>query len=189
MWTYQKHRKGSEKSLNITSDFHTGAVLLDRSMKTTGGGEDSGRGAVAVVQLGTVQLTITAELQIGRRHPSDGELSLFARTLYQERRLRDRLFSLTSFGEPTWDILLDLFASEAEGKRVSIGSACLAAAVPATTGLRYIRRMEQEGLIRRSAGADRRVAHLYLTDTARQKLEVVLTRLLEEFAAAEPTVS
>ena len=73
-----------------------------------------------------------------------------ARRLYQERRLRDASFGLPDlFAEPAWDILLDLFHAEHAGKRISVTSACLAAAVPQTTALRWVSMMERMGLIER----------------------------------------
>ena len=38
-----------------------------------------------------------------------------ARTLYAERRRRDRTFPVDIFGEPSWDILLDLFVAREKG--------------------------------------------------------------------------
>jgi hypothetical protein len=44
------------------------------------------------------------------------ELGAFARLLHRERRTRDAYMSEGLFGEPAWDILLDLFACQAEGR-------------------------------------------------------------------------
>ena len=68
-----------------------------------------------------------------------------AKRLLRERRLRERIFEGTEFGEPAWDILLNLYIAHHEGKLVSVSSLCVAAAVPATTALRWISTMEAQG--------------------------------------------
>jgi DNA-binding MarR family transcriptional regulator len=74
-----------------------------------------------------------------------------------------------------WDVLLDLYASEAEGKRITISSACIAAAVPPTTALRVIKALEEAGSIERYRfGQDARRVHVRLTATARIRLAAYL---------------
>lgn len=63
------------------------------------------------------------------------------------RRARSRFFEDDLFADPAWDILLDLFAAELTQRRVSVSSACIAAAVPATTAIRWISRLVREGLL------------------------------------------
>ena len=107
-------------------------------------------------------------------------LAEFARCLYESRRLRDGLFPPRLFGEPAWDILLDLFAAETEGEPVDVSSACVAAAVPQTTALRYVSRLEAIGLVRRAAVAtDRRRSKLHLTAVGRVTVESVLAELCD----------
>jgi DNA-binding transcriptional ArsR family regulator len=72
-----------------------------------------------------------------------------ARMLYAERRRRDRSFPADIFGEPSWDILLDLFVARGEGRRVPTTSACIGAHVPPTTALRWLRLLEGHGLVER----------------------------------------
>ena len=69
------------------------------------------------------------------------------RSVISARRARTRYFAADLFADPSWDILLDLFAAELSQTRVSVSSACIAANVPATTALRWIRRLVEEGLI------------------------------------------
>lgn len=90
------------------------------------------------------------------------------RAAIRSRRLRDAEFGAGWFEEPAWDMLLDLFAAEMEGTRVSVSSLCIAAAVAPTTALRWIGKMTGAGLlIRRNDAKDRRRAFMSLTDTAR----------------------
>lgn len=65
------------------------------------------------------------------------------------RRLRERFFPADLFADPAWDILLDLAAAEREGVRVSVSSLCIAASVPTTTGLRWIKAMVDRGMLQR----------------------------------------
>lgn len=86
------------------------------------------------------------------------------RAALRARRLRDGFFGEGLFEEPAWDMLLDLFAAELEGARVSVSSLCIAAAVAPTTALRWIVRMTDEGLFeRRPDPRDRRRAFMALS--------------------------
>ncbi len=77
------------------------------------------------------------------------------------RRLRERFFPADLFADPAWDILLDLAAAQREGIRVSVSSLCIAAAVPTTTGLRWIKAMVDRGmLVREPDPADARRAFI-----------------------------
>lgn len=76
----------------------------------------------------------------------------WARRIYRNRRARGGIFGdETLFGEPAWDILLDLFIAAKELKRVPVTSACIGAAVPTTTALRWLSVLEERGLIVREA--------------------------------------
>jgi hypothetical protein len=121
--------------------------------------------SVASFVVDCTRFTISAE-PLG----AETSLGIVARAMYHERRVRDHATGLPLFGEPAWDILLDLFASEAEGKAVSISSACLASSVPMTTALRWVARLEREGLIGRSATGDRRRINLHLTSAGRERM-------------------
>ena len=114
-----------------------------------------------------------------RRTPAGSRLGILARRLHRERRLRDDFLSEGLFGEPAWDILLDLFACEAEGRTVRVNSACIGAAVPASTALRYLSELERRGLIERSRDeVDRRGQYVQLTKEAHQHMVRLLERML-----------
>ncbi len=100
----------------------------------------------------------------------EGEL-FSAKWLYMFRRKRDDLFGPLTFGEPAWDMLLDLYHAEQQGKTVSITSACIAASVPSTTALRWINALVAQGYLHRQPDpADGRRAFLSLTIASREKL-------------------
>lgn len=73
------------------------------------------------------------------------------RSVIRARRLRSRFFPEELFADPAWDMLLDLFQAEIGQLRVPVSSLCIAAAVPATTALRWLRTMTERGLFVRSA--------------------------------------
>jgi len=71
------------------------------------------------------------------------------RWLINARRERARYLSSELFADPAWDILLDLLEAELSSQRVPVSSLCIAAGVPATTGLRWINNMVKAGLLLR----------------------------------------
>jgi hypothetical protein len=78
-----------------------------------------------------------------------------ARNVYNHRRLRAKVFDDPDlFGEPAWDLLLDLFVAAREGKRLPVTSACIGASVPTTTALRWIAMLESRGLVVRENDAN-----------------------------------
>jgi DNA-binding MarR family transcriptional regulator len=67
--------------------------------------------------------------------------------------------------------MLDLLAAYLEGRRVSVSSLCIAAAVPATTALRYINQLERKGIcVRHGDPEDRRRVFIDLAEEPRQAL-------------------
>ena len=79
-----------------------------------------------------------------------------AELMYQERRSRDRLFGTDLFGEAAWDMLLDLYIHRGRGALVPVSSACIGAAVPPSTALRCLGKLESRGLVVRRADVDDR---------------------------------
>ena len=73
------------------------------------------------------------------------------RTVIRARRLRSRYFEEGMFADPAWDMLLDLLQAEISQLRVPVSSLCIAAAVPATTALRWLKTMTQQGIFLRRA--------------------------------------
>jgi len=73
------------------------------------------------------------------------------RAVIRARRLRSRYFPDDLFADPAWDMLLDLLQAEIAQLRVPVSSLCIAAAVPATTALRWLKTMTDKGLFVRRA--------------------------------------
>jgi Winged helix DNA-binding domain len=76
------------------------------------------------------------------------------RGIIRVRRLRDQFFDSQLFADPAWDMLLDLMAAQLERVQVAVSSLCIAAAVPPTTALRWIKTMTDAGLFERVADPD-----------------------------------
>lgn len=89
-------------------------------------------------------------------HPAHGDdlppLSAdTVRSVIRARRLRSRYFPEELFADPAWDMLLDLLQAEISHLRVPVSSLCIAAAVPATTALRWLKTLANQGLFLRRA--------------------------------------
>jgi len=69
--------------------------------------------------------------------------------LIKARRARADYLTRELFSEPAWDILLELLRAEVAQERVSASNACIAASVPTSTGLRWLRALEHHGLVLR----------------------------------------
>lgn len=101
-----------------------------------------------------------------------------AREALAIRRRRERVFAPGLFGEPAWDMLLDLVVAEGEGKTLSISSLCMAAAVPQTTALRWLNYLVEAGLLLRTPNLnDSRSTFVRLTPKARRLMRRALAPL------------
>jgi hypothetical protein len=97
------------------------------------------------------------------------------RAMLRLRRLRNNYFSSELFADPAWDMLLDLTAAQLEGEKVAVSSLCIAAAVPATTALRWIKTMCDAKLFERHADPlDGRRIFIGLSSGASQAMQAYL---------------
>ena len=93
------------------------------------------------------------------------------RSVIRARRLRSRYFRNELFADPAWDMLLDLLQAEIAQLRVPVSSLCIAASVPATTALRWLKTMVSQGIfIRRADPHDGRRVFVELAPEASQAL-------------------
>jgi len=94
------------------------------------------------------------------------------RSIIRHRRMRERQFPAHLLADPGWDMLLDLYAAHYEGQKVSVSSLCIASAVPATTALRWIKTLSEEGHLERSQDPyDGRRVYLAISAPARAKMD------------------
>jgi hypothetical protein len=101
-----------------------------------------------------------------------------AERLYRERRRRDARMGGTAelFGEPSWDMLLDLFIAQGRARPVSVSSACIASSTAQSTALRYVGLLEKMGIIRRTKDPqDGRRQYLELTEFGFSNMEAYLS--------------
>lgn len=142
---------------------------------------DVGRGAAVLQQLSEEAARIATTLATlsgaGRggddcgREDGPPVNSATVRAIIRARRLRDQYFPSEMFADPGFDMLLDLYAARLEGSRVAVSSLCIAAAVPATTALRWIRALTDQGMFVRSADPhDGRRVYISLSDEAAQSM-------------------
>ncbi len=93
------------------------------------------------------------------------------RQIIAGRQARAKFFEGELFADPAWDMLLDLTAAHAEHQRVSVTSLCIAAAVPATTALRWIKQLVESGVFVRVADStDRRRAFIALSEQSTEAM-------------------
>ena len=93
------------------------------------------------------------------------------RSVIRARRLRARYFREDLFADPAWDMLLDLLQAEIAQLRVPVSSLCIAASVPATTALRWLKTMVSQGIfVRRADPHDGRRVFVELAPEASQAL-------------------
>lgn len=101
----------------------------------------------------------------GEARLSDKEIMATLRMIIASRAMRARFFPSDLFADPAWDILLDLSRAKLEAQQVSVSSVCIAASVPMSTALRWVRQMTDAGLLRRwTDPKDRRRDLIALTD-------------------------
>jgi len=80
-----------------------------------------------------------------------------ARRMVRERLKRNHYFDAGLFADPAWDMMLDLFIAEAEGRETPVMNLCLSSQVPETTTLRWVKTLEHAGIvIRRKDEHDQR---------------------------------
>ena len=128
------------------------------------------------------RLRISAQPPIRSAEPEDKRLLriTMARAWATAMLATDREFGSGLTGAPAWAMLIDLYISQVDGRPVTISDAGHAARVPSTTGLRWVRVLEDRGYIyRQDDRKDGRRVFLRLTALGLERLELVLDRVAE----------
>jgi DNA-binding MarR family transcriptional regulator len=100
------------------------------------------------------------------------------------RELRTHFFDSNLFGEPAWDILLDLYQAGLTQVRLKVSSVAVGADLPATTVLRWLNALEAKGLIEREQDArDQRRIFVTLSPKGTATMEALFGELKRELAA------
>ena len=103
-----------------------------------------------------------------------------ARSIASARRRLGIHLEASLFANPGLDIMLFLFAEGLNGATVTTNACCATAGVPRTTALRWIKLLQDRGLVTGSDDiSDRRVTMLALSPHGRQTIHT----WLEEIAA------
>lgn len=117
----------------------------------------------AMVALNALSQRVAAPDAAMMLHPVDAELKL--------RRRREKAFNVSYFGDPAWDILLELEQGQRLGQRIAITDIGVESRIPLTTVLRYLNRLEKDGFVSRKVDPnDRRRVFVFLTQLGYQKL-------------------
>jgi DNA-binding MarR family transcriptional regulator len=139
--------------------------------------EEVGRIANVLAALSEHEAAATAMAAVGGAAEDEGERldASFIRSIIRVRRLRDHFFQSDLFADPAWDMLLDLMAARVERQRVAVSSLCIAAAVPPTTALRWIKGLCDQGLFVRIADPeDGRRVFIELSSETAARMEAYL---------------
>jgi DNA-binding MarR family transcriptional regulator len=111
-----------------------------------------------------------------------GQLLARARAVLSERRRRAQFFSSGLFGEPAWDMLLGLYIMN--GKPLQFGKLVNLVGAPQTTAIRWLKHLEDEGLVaRRSDPDDARLVRMELLERALDLLDAYFSSMPESLAA------
>ena len=103
---------------------------------------------------------------------TEGAIKTQIARIVRNRQKRAKFFDGALFADPAWDMLLDLAAARCENKMVAVSSLCIAAAVPPTTALRWIKSLCDQGLFVRIADVeDGRRVFIELSDGAAAAME------------------
>jgi hypothetical protein len=139
--------------------------------------EEVGRIAHVLAALSEDEAAAAAMAAVGGA-PNDENEALdagFIRSIIRVRRLRDHFFKSDLFADPAWDMLLDLMAARVERQQVAVSSLCIAAAVPPTTALRWIKGLCDQGLFVRVADPeDGRRVFIELSNETAARMEAYL---------------
>jgi hypothetical protein len=101
-----------------------------------------------------------------------------ARQLWWERRLRTGFFPPEILGEPAWDLILHLFASEAAGAATRLSKAHEGACVPPSAAIARARTLMALGIVREpDAGGKKGSREIGLAPLAKSRLEHLLIEM------------
>ncbi len=107
--------------------------------------DEVSRIAATLARLSTGPSQASRPVEAARSDDAPAISAETVRAVIRARRLRARYFPEELFADPAWDMLLDLLQAEIAHLRVPVSSLCIAAAVPATTALRWLKAMTVPG--------------------------------------------
>lgn len=103
-----------------------------------------------------------------------------AQAILQLRRQRKEEFDGLQFGEPAWEMLLELYVRDASGTVSTVAELLAASNAPASTAARWLAQLDRLGFVtRRSHPADPKTEFVDLTAEAKAALERHLAAALK----------
>lgn len=122
--------------------------------------------------------TISAWVERDGGEALDALCCRIAADILRTRGMRSRFLADFHLAEPVWDMLLDLYVAEAKGRPVSVLDLAIAAAVPRSTGVRWVGTLVAEGKLKRHDDPlDGRRSWLTLSAEAKAALENYLVAM------------
>jgi hypothetical protein len=119
----------------------------------------------------------------------EADLAEFARQLLAARKQRDRYFDPVLFSNPAWDILLNLYVADAEGRGVNVLESCTASTVPQAVALRWLGYLRQEEMVVETSDPLRpRNTVIRLSDQTRLAISSYLGSLVSLGLGPEPAM-
>lgn len=109
--------------------------------------------------------------------PGSIDWAEYLRVLLAAQADRSAIFEPNLFGDPAWEMMLDLMMSEAHRREISVTSLCLASGVPTTTALRRIDDLMEAGFVAKHPDPhDKRRIMVRLTPLGRERMEAFVLR-------------
>lgn len=119
--------------------------------------------ATTLARLSSESEMFTADEQLRESGPLPEISPKTVAAVMRARRVRATFFEQELFADPAWDMMLELFHAELTHRRVPVSNLCSAAAVPATTALRWLKILvEKRIVVRRDDPLDGRRVYVEL---------------------------
>lgn len=151
------------KISNLSQELRSLAQLLDEPEEQQGAAAAQG---AAGGPIGPAQ----ASVRLSHDH-QPGELTAYIREILRKESKRREIGGGELFGDPAWEMLLDLLLAKIEGREVAVSSACIASGAPMSTALRLVRRLVAEDVLCRLPDEhDRRRHFLVINPNLEQPL-------------------
>lgn len=101
-------------------------------------------------------------------------------------RERERLLHKSIFGDPAWEISIELLKRGLRNEAIPVSSACTASCAPLTTSLRWVRNMEKLSLVERwNDPKDKRRDLIKLSDDYLHELDQLLRSVMRKWMSGD----
>jgi hypothetical protein len=165
--------------INLVDNGHNPETIYSPSTVSIAGAIDRVHGALAEMS------DIMAIPELSKMLAADriAQRQRTVRAVLRLRAVRSKHLGGALFADPAWNILLDAYASELDGKKMSVSDACIASQSPYTTALRWVRALEdRELIVRYDDKKDRRRSYVELTPRARDVMESLIDEAIRTLA-------